>query len=60
MDDAQHIAHSELKEWQALCYGCCRFLIIATDSNEYTLDEFNAGYPEELKQKHLTRVGNDE
>ena len=49
-------AHPELKEWQDLCYGCERLLIIAAESDEYTLDEFNQDYPQALKAQWLTAL----
>ena len=49
MDAAQRQAYPELMPWQSLCYGWERFLIIETDSQEYDLDTFNAGYGRRLK-----------
>lgn len=38
---------------QKHCTGTKRFLITEIDSIEYTLNEFNYDYPEELKNKYL-------
>ena len=53
LEVAQRQAHPELQEWQSLCYGCERILIIAAESDEYTLDEFNEDYPQALKAQWL-------
>ena len=53
LEAAQQQAHPELQEWQSLCYGCERILIIAAESDEYTLDEFNEDYPQALKAQWL-------
>ena len=46
--------YDKKKPWQTYCIGCQRILIIKIDSKEYSLEEFNEGYPEELIKKHLT------
>jgi len=55
LDKKQHNEHPELKEWQNLCFGYKRFLIIKSDSDEYSLDGFNSDYPDELKEEFLKR-----
>lgn len=30
------------------CEGCARFLVVGTDTDEYTLAQLNDGYPKEL------------
>ena len=53
LETAQRQSHPELQEWQSLCYGCERILIIAAESDEYTLHEFNQDYPQTLKAQWL-------
>lgn len=53
MDKAQRIEFPELEEHFSYCHRGERILIIAIESNEYSLDEFNSGYPETLKQQYL-------
>jgi len=36
---------------EGYCWGCERFLVVACDDPEYTLQELNAGYPPELLAK---------
>jgi hypothetical protein len=36
-----------------VCLGCSRFLIIKHDYPDYSLDEFNSGYHQDLIDKHL-------
>lgn len=43
------------KPWQKCCFGCKRFLIIKTDSIEYTIKEFNSDYPSELVDKYYSK-----
>ena len=59
LEAAQRQAHPELQEWQGLCYGCTRLLIIAAESDEYTLDEFNEDYPQALKAQWLREIDGD-
>ena len=38
--------HPGLKQWQDVCYGARRILIVAAETDEYTLAELNASYPQ--------------
>ena len=53
LDQKLRLEHPELLQWQSLCFGCTRFLIIQASSGEYSLEELNADYPKELCQHHL-------
>ena len=53
LEAAQQQAHPELQEWQVLCYNCERILIVAAETDEYTLDELNQDYPQALKAQWL-------
>ena len=49
--EAQHraanpAAYADLHPSAGLCYGTKRIVIIAADTDEYTLAEFNEGYPD--------------
>lgn len=55
LDRAMREDYPEIKGWQSYCYGAKRILIIETDCDEYSLEEFNADYPDELKAAYLSR-----
>ena len=59
LEAAQQQAHHELQEWQSLCYGCERILIVEAETDEYSLDELNQDYPPDLKQRWLGRQSSD-
>ena len=41
---------------QGYCLGEQRYLIIESDYDNYTLNELNDGYPEELKVRYLKNI----
>lgn len=47
--------HEDLGKVKGICFGEKRFIVISVENSDrdyYTLKDYNAGYPEELLQKH--------